>query len=210
MSSTMSTQPEATGMANQSTADTAVQSQAALGASGAKITVATIWLDGCSGCHMSFLDMDERLVDLAQKIDIVFSPLVDSKELPEQVDVGIIEGSISNEEDLHKAKLFRERCTLLISLGDCAVNGNVPAMRNTFKLDNVYERAYLENVNIHPQIPTQGVPALLRTVKPVHAVVDVDVFIPGCPPHADTIHYVLTELLEGRTPEPLRMTRFGA
>ncbi len=176
----------------------------------AKITVATIWLDGCSGCHMSFLDMDERLVDLAQKLDIVYSPLVDAKTLPNEVDIGIIEGSISNEEDLHKAKLFRERCTLLISLGDCAVNGNIPAMRNPFKLESVYERAYLENVNVNQQIPTQGVPALLQIVKPVHGVVDIDVFIPGCPPQADTIYYVLNELIEGRTPEPLRMTRFGA
>lgn len=175
-----------------------------------KITVATIWLDGCSGCHMSFLDMDERLVELAEKLDIVYSPLVDTKVLPEQVDVGIIEGSISNEEDLHKARLFRQHCKLLVSLGDCAVNGNIPAMRNPFKLTSVYERAYLENVNVNQQIPTQGVPALLETVKPVHGVVDVDLFIPGCPPSADAIHYALSELIAGRTPEPLSMTRFGA
>ncbi len=177
---------------------------------GNKIRVATIWLDGCSGCHMSFLDMDERLVDLAQQIDIVYSPLVDTKTLPDRVDVGIIEGSISNEEDLHKAKLFREHCTLLISLGDCAVNGNVPAMRNPFKLESVYERAYLENVNVNQQIPSVGVPALLKTVLPVHAVVTIDVFVPGCPPNADVIHSVLSELIAGRTPEPLSQTRFGA
>ncbi len=209
----MNAQPDSSAASpppGQATTDSQAPLAATANSSGKKITVATVWLDGCSGCHMSFLDMDERLVDLAAKIDIVYSPLVDSKELPEQVDLGIIEGSISNEEDLHKARLFRERCKLLVSLGDCAVNGNVPAMRNPFKLESVYERAYLENVNIHPQVPTQGVPALLRTVKPVHGVVDVDVFIPGCPPHADTIHYALSELLEGRTPEPLRMTRFGA
>jgi NAD-reducing hydrogenase small subunit len=175
-----------------------------------KVTVATVWLDGCSGCHMSFLDMDERLVELATKIDIVYSPLVDTKTLPEQVDLGIIEGSISNEEDEHKARLFRERCKLLVSLGDCAVNGNVPAMRNPFKLDSVYERAYLENVNVNQQIPTNGVPPLLATVRPVHGIVDVDVFIPGCPPSADTIHSILSDLIAGRTPQPIRMTRFGA
>ena len=175
-----------------------------------KITVATTWLDGCSGCHMSFLDMDERLVDLALHIDVVYSPLVDAKQLPEQVDLGILEGSISNEEDLHKARDFRARCKLLISLGDCAVNGNVPAMRNPFKLDAVIERAYRENVDQNPQIPTDGVPALLPRVQPIHAVVPVDIFVPGCPPHADTIHYVLTELIAGRTPDPSRVTRFGA
>jgi len=177
---------------------------------GAKVTVATAWLDGCSGCHMSFLDMDERLVDLAEQIDIVYSPLVDTKELPEQVDVGVLEGSISNEEDEHKAREFRARCKLLLSLGDCAVNGNVPAMRNAFKLDDVIERAYRENVDLNPQIPTDGVPALLAKVKPIHGVVEVDIFVPGCPPNADAIHYVLSELIAGRTPDPSRVTRFGA
>jgi NAD-reducing hydrogenase small subunit len=121
-----------------------------------------------------------------------------------------LEGSISNDEDLHKAKQFRERCELLISLGDCAVNGNVPAMRNPFKLDAVYDRAYRENVTLNPQIPTVEVPALLDKVKPVHGVVPVDVFVPGCPPQADAIYYVLSELIAGRMPDPSKVTRFGA
>jgi NAD-reducing hydrogenase small subunit len=175
-----------------------------------KITLATAWLDGCSGCHMSFLDMDERLVDLAALVDVVYSPLVDTKELPEQVDVGILEGSISSEEDLHKAQEFRARCKLLISLGDCAVNGNVPAMRNQFKLAGVVARAYTENVSVHPVIPTVGVPALFPKVRPVHGCVNVDVFVPGCPPPADAIWYVLSELIAGRTPDPSEVTRFGA
>jgi NAD-reducing hydrogenase small subunit len=175
-----------------------------------RITVATTWLDGCSGCHMSFLDMDERLVDLARHIEIVYSPLVDAKALPERVDLGILEGSVSNEEDLAKAREFRRHCRLLVSLGDCAVNGNVPAMRNAFKLDEVIDRAYRENVALGPQTPAVGVPKLLERVRPVHGVVDVDVFIPGCPPPADAIHYVLSELIAGRTPDPSRVTRFGA
>ena len=121
-----------------------------------KITVATTWLDGCSGCHMSFLDIDMRLVELAEKIEVVYSPLVDSKELPKSVDVGILEGSISNEEDLAKALEFRKHCKFLISLGDCAVAGNVPAMRNVFQLDAVYDRAYQENVDISPDPPHRG------------------------------------------------------
>jgi len=175
-----------------------------------RVTIATTWLDGCSGCHMSFLDMDQRLVDLADKIDIVYSPLVDAKSLPEQVDVGILEGSISNEEDLHKAKEFRKHCKVLISLGDCAVNGNVPAMRNPFKLSDVFERAYHDNVDLNPQIPTQGVPSLLPVVRPIHGVVDVDVFVPGCPPQADAIFHILSELIAGRVPDPSAVTRFGA
>lgn len=175
-----------------------------------KITVATAWLDGCSGCHMSFLDLDERLIELVKKVDIVYSPLVDTKELPDRVDVGILEGSISSEDDLEKARLFRAHCTLLISLGDCAVTGNVPAMRNQFKLADVMDRAYRENVTLQPQIPTHGVPALLTTVKPIHGEVKVDVFVPGCPPSADAIWTILNDLIEGRTPDPSSVTRFGA
>ena len=176
----------------------------------AKITLATAWLDGCSGCHMSFLDLDERLIELAEKVDVVYSPIVDTKELPANVDVGILEGSVSNEEDLQKAQLFRQRCNYLISLGDCAVSGNVPSMRNTFDLDEVYDRAFVENVQAQPQRPTEGVPPLLETVRPIHHVVNVDLFVQGCPPSADTIWFVLTELLAGRTPDPTQVTRFGA
>ena len=121
-----------------------------------RITVATAWLDGCSGCHMSFLDIDERLFALAEKVDIIYSPLVDTKTLPESVDVGILEGSVSTEEDVKKAQEFRRHCKFLISLGDCAVCGNVPGMRNFFPLSDVLDRAYLENVQKNPQIPTEG------------------------------------------------------
>ena len=176
----------------------------------ARITLATAWLDGCSGCHMSFLDLDERLIELAEKVDVVYSPIVDTKELPDSVDVGILEGAVSNEDDLRKAQLFRKRCKYLISLGDCAVSGNVPSMRNTFDLNAVYDRAFVENVQAQPQRPTEGVPPLLETVQPIHQVVSVDLFVQGCPPSADTIWYVLTELMAGRTPDPTQVTRFGA
>jgi NAD-reducing hydrogenase small subunit len=177
---------------------------------GKKITLATAWLDGCSGCHMSFLDLDQRLLELVQKVDIVYSPIVDTKELPRSVDVGILEGAVSSEEDLHRARLFRERCKYLISLGDCAVNGNVPSLRNAFDLDSVYDRAFVENVQAQPQRPTQSLPLLLDKVRPIHHEVKVDLFVQGCPPSADTIWYVLTELLAGRTPDPKQVTRFGA
>ena len=174
-----------------------------------RMTVATTWLDGCSGCHMSLLDIDDRLIQLAQKVDIVYSPLVDTKTLPDSVDVGIIEGSVSTDDDLAKAREFRRCCKYLISLGDCAVAGNVPAMRNLFDLDEVMGRAYIENVQQNPQLPTTDVPRLRETVQPVHGVVNVDLYIQGCPPPADAIWHVLSELIEGRIPDPMKLTRFG-
>lgn len=174
-----------------------------------KLKFATVWLDGCSGCHMSFLDIDERLLTLMDKVDLVYSPLVDFKEYPEDVDIVLIEGSVSNEDDLAKIRKVRARTKTLIALGDCAVNGNIPAMRNSFKLDDVYERAYIENAATNPQIPREGIPALLKKVVPVHQVVDVDIHVPGCPPPADAIFQVLSDLLEGKTPEPEKLTRFG-
>jgi len=172
-----------------------------------KIRLATVWLDGCSGCHMSLLDTDERLVDLASRVDVVWGPLVDAKEFPEDVDVTLVEGAISSEEDLHRLRLVRSRSKLLVSLGDCAVTGNVPAMRNKFGADAVLRRAYLENASLDPQIPREVVPTLLPNVRPVHEVASVDVFVPGCPPSADLILWVLSELLEGRVPNPA--AKFG-
>lgn len=175
-----------------------------------KARIATVWLDGCSGCHMSFLDMDERLLEIAALADLVYSPLVDTKEFPADVDVTLVEGAVSSEEDLHKIKTIRERTKILVSLGDCAVTANVPGMRNPFGTKAVYDRAYRENVTFDPGIPNQVIPALLPTSRPVHEFVKVDVFVPGCPPSADTIHYVVTELLAGRNPEVELKTRFGA
>lgn len=174
-----------------------------------KKRLATIWLDGCSGCHMSFLDMDERLLDLTSQMDLVYSPLVDRKDFPDQVDVTLVEGSVSSEGDLEKILHVRQHTHLLVSLGDCAVTGNVPAMRNPLGAGPVLHRAYLEDTLLNPVIPDQVVPKLLEVVRPVHAVVKVDLYLPGCPPSADTIFYFLSEVLAGRTPDVSTMTRFG-
>ena len=175
-----------------------------------KPRLATVWLDGCSGCHMSFLDIDERILALAEKADLVYSPLVDAKVFPENVDITLVEGAVSNEDDLHKIQIVREHTKTLISLGDCAVTANVPAMRNPFFTKEIYDRAYRENVTFDPGTPNQVVPRLLPYARPVHEIVPVDVFVPGCPPSAEVIFYVLTELLEGRKPELSARTRFGA
>ena len=159
---------------------------------------------------MSFLDMDDAIITLGERADLVYSPLVDVKTFPQDVDIALVEGAVSSEEDLRKIRLVREHSKLLVSLGDCAVTANVPSMRNPSGVSAVCDRAYRENVNLAPGIPDQVVPKLLDRVRPIHEVVPVDVFVPGCPPSASVIHYVLMELIEGRRPELSTRTRFGA
>jgi NAD-reducing hydrogenase small subunit len=173
-----------------------------------KPTLATVWLDGCSGCHMSLLDTDERLLELTERADIVYSPIVDAKEFPEHVDVCLVEGAVSSEEDLHKIKMVRERTTTLIAFGDCAVTSNVPGMRNPIGVPPLFERAYVENATVNKGYPDKVVPRLLPVARPVHRVVKVDVFLPGCPPSADLIYQLLDDLLAGRVPD-VAGARFG-
>ena len=173
-----------------------------------KPTLATTWLDGCSGCHMSFVDLDERLLDIAELVDLVYSPLVDTKDYPDWVDICLVEGAVSSEDDLHKILMLRERTGTLVSFGDCAVTANVPGMRNPIGPLPLLERAYLENVTLRPGVPLDVVPALLPMARPVNRVVPVDVYLPGCPPSADLIYRVLLDLVEGRTPDTTG-ARFG-
>lgn len=181
-----------------------------MAAAAGKVRVATVWLSGCSGCHMSFLDQDEVLIDLAARIQLVYSPIADVKVFPEDVDVTLVEGAVANEEQLDLLKQARERTKLLVSLGDCAVTGNVTALRNALSdsAQAVLERAYLENSDMNLQVPVD-VPRLLRKVRPLHEVVKVDFFVPGCPPPAGVITYVLTELLAGRKPNMEGKCKYG-
>ena len=169
-----------------------------------KIKLATDWLDVCSGCHMSILDIDERIVELIKHVEITSSPITDLKHPPEDgVDVGILTGAVSNTHQVEAAKLMRERCKILISLGDCAVFGGICTMRNFFDKEDVLEYGYVKTMSTDengavPRSPELGV--LLDRVKAVNEVVKVDLHIPGCPPPADAIWYAVTELLQGRMP----------
>ncbi len=179
-----------------------------------KIKLATVWLAGCSGCHMSFLDLDEWLLELAAKVDIVYSPIADVKDYPDYVDVCLVEGAIANEENLQLIQEIRQKTKLIISFGDCAVTANVPGMRNMLgPAETVLKRSYLELGDITPQLPEEPgiVPELLDRVSPVHEVVDVDLFLPGCPPNADRIRAAIEPLLEGEKPvmEGRDMIKFG-
>ncbi len=179
-----------------------------------KTGIATIWLDGCSGCHMSLLDIDEHLLELAGRIELLASPLVDRKmkNFPE-VDVALVEGAVSTTADVENIRIVRARSKILVSLGDCAVTANVPAMRNRFPVEEVLQRGYSENSDnpraTKPQAST-GIPSLCRMARPVHEIVTVDVFLPGCPPPAAAILHLLTELLAGRVPDLRDKSRFGA
>lgn len=179
-----------------------------------KVKFATIWLAGCSGCHMSFLDLDEWLLELANHVEVVYTPIADVKEFPEAVDVCLVEGAIANEENLELIHKVRERTKLLISFGDCAVTANVPGMRNMLgKAEAVLKRTYLELGDTTPQLPHAPgiVPELLDRVQPVHEVVPVDIFMPGCPPDAHRIRATLEPLLRGEKPlmEGRDMIKFG-
>jgi len=176
----------------------------------AKVRVATIWLSGCSGCHMSFLDQDEALIDLAQQIQLVYSPIVDVKVFPENVDVTLVEGAVANEDQEDLLKFARARTKILISLGDCAVTGNVTGLRNSLAESqaSVLNRAYIETADVNPQIPTD-VPALLPKALALHEVVKIDYYIPGCPPPAGLINWVIGRLMRGLPVNMEGRSKFG-
>jgi len=170
----------------------------------AKPKVASDWLAGCAGCHMSFLDIDERIVALTELVDLRATPITDLKEPDESgVDVGILEGGISNTYNEEVARKMRARCKILVALGDCAVFGGVPAMRNFEGAETALKRAYIETESTDesgkiPDDPELSTPV---HVRPVSDVVKVDVFLPGCAPSADAIFHILSELAQGRIPE---------
>ena len=169
------------------------------------LRVATTWLGGCAGCHMSFLDLDEFLIDVAGIIDLVYSPIMDVKEYPDKVDVCLVEGAVCNEENLENIRKIRQRTRIVVSFGDCAITGNVPAIRNQLGLSNhesVLQRAYMDGALTNPAVPREPgiVPPLLPRVLPVHETIHVDYFLPGCPPPADRIKALLTRVLAGEEP----------
>jgi NAD-reducing hydrogenase small subunit len=174
-----------------------------------KVKVATVWLDGCSGCHMSLLDMDAAIISLAQKIDLVYGPLVDAQEFPEDVDVTLVEGAVSSQDDFNKLQKIRQRTHLLVALGDCAVTGNVPALRNSIPVNKLLQWIYVEGAQEGKVIPTDGVPALLRQARPLQEFVKVDLCLPGCPPPAKSIATVISDLLDGKKREASLAVKFG-
>jgi len=167
-----------------------------------KPRVATVWLGGCSGCHMSFLDLDERLIELADKIELVYSPIADFKTFPHNVDVTLVEGAVTNVENEEMAHIVRKNSRFVVSFGDCATTGNVTAMRNRFSTNEIIERSYKELADISNSLPNDHtvIAQLCEQALPLHHVIRVDAFLHGCPPTPDGIWFAMNELLEGRIP----------
>lgn len=168
-----------------------------------KLRLATAWFGGCSGCHMSFLDLDERLLELFAQADLVYSPIADPKEFPENVDITLIEGAVANVDHVKLAQEIRERSKIVVSFGDCAVTGNVTSLRNKLMVDDLLTRVYHEGPGSVPRGDEDDVmPELLPKVIPVHQLIDVEAFIPGCPPDPDRIWAAVSALIQG---EPLEL-----
>ena len=171
-----------------------------------KPRVATTSLAGCFGCHMSLLDIDERILQLIELIDFDRSPIDDIKHISQRCAIGLIEGGCCNEENVHVLHEFRENCDVLVSFGDCATMGGIPAMRNNIPLEECINEAYIDGLTVYnpegivPQDPE--IPLLLDKVYPAHEVVKIDYFLPGCPPSADTLWAALTALL---TDQPVEL-----
>ncbi len=166
-----------------------------------KIKVATVSLAGCFGCHMSLLDIDERLLQLADQVAFDRSPITDIKRCTE-CDIGLIEGGVCNSENVHTLREFRKHCKILVAVGACAINGGLPGYRNYIPLEECLSESYLDGIGVeNPQIPSDPeLPLLLDKVYPVHEVVKIDYFLPGCPPAADVFWKFLTDVLDGRDP----------
>jgi len=170
----------------------------------AKPKIASDWMAGCAGCHMSLLDIDERILLLAELADIRATPITDLKEPDASgVDVGVLEGGINNSANEEVAHKMRARSKILVALGDCAVFGGVPAMRNLCGIQEALQRAYVEteSTDSEGKIPDDPELATMTKCRALHEVVPVDVFVPGCPPDPDVIFYALSELAQGRIPE---------
>lgn len=168
-----------------------------------KVKIATDWLAGCAGCHMSLLDLDEELVEILGAVELTSSPVTDLKHPPECT-VGIVEGAVANTANVEVLKEMREKCQILMALGDCACFGGVPTMRNFAPKEEVLKTGYVETAStVDGEVPNDPELAqLLDQVKPCDQVVKVDCYLPGCPPPASAISWALKELLAGRIPAP--------
>jgi len=179
-----------------------------------KAIIATTSLAGCFGCHMSFLDIDERILDLIELVEFNKSPIDDIKKFTKQCDIGLIEGGCSNSENVHILKEFRKHCKILVSVGECAIMGGLPALRNNIPIRECLREAFLTSPSVTANtdyiIPNDDeLPMMLDKVYPCHEIVKIDYFLPGCPPRADLIWETLLALIKGSEPSlPYEVIKF--
>ena len=166
-----------------------------------KTRIATVSLAGCFGCHMSLLDIDERMLELAAVVEFDRSPITDIKQCS-KADIGLIEGGVCNSDNVHVLREFRNNCQILIAVGACAINGGLPALRNSVPLQECLLESFVDGIGIEdPGVPDDPeLPLLLDKVRPIHEVVEIDYFMPGCPPSADVFWKFLTDLIAGQEP----------
>ena len=167
-----------------------------------KPVLATTSLAGCFGCHMSLLDIDERILELIDLVEFNKSPVDDIKTFTKECDIGLIEGGCCNSENIEILKEFRKQCKILVSVGECAIMGGLPALRNGISIRECLEEAYLNGptvgMNSDKIIPNDDeLPMLLDKVYPCHEIVKIDYYLPGCPPTADLIWNALVALVTG-------------
>ena len=171
---------------------------------GQKKIVATASLAGCFGCHMSILDIDERILDLVELVEFHKSPITDIKSFSKECDIGLIEGGCCNDENVHNLIEFRKHCTTLVALGECAIMGGLPSIRNGIPLSECLREAYLEGPTVADANPGKILPAdpdlprILDRVYPCSEIVKMDYSLPGCPPRADLIWEALVALVTGK------------
>jgi NAD-reducing hydrogenase small subunit len=178
------------------------ESKSAAAKKSKKLRLATAWLGGCSGCHMSFLDLDELLLDIFEQADLVYSPIADIKIFPEDVDIALVEGAVANVDHVKLAQEVRARSKIVVSFGDCAVTGNVTSLRNKLMVDDLLTRVYQEGPGSAPYGDDDDIlPELLPRVIPLHQLIEVDAFITGCPPDPVRIWTAVSALLKGEMPE---------
>jgi NAD-reducing hydrogenase small subunit len=176
-----------------------------------KLKVATCSLAGCFGCHMSLLDIDERLLDLLEVVEFDRSPIDDLKRISQPVDLGLIEGGVCNAENVHTLLEFRKMCKVLVAVGECGVTGGIPSMRNALPLKDCLEEAFIRGMGTeNAHIPNDPeIPLLLDRVRPLHHIVKIDHVLPGCPPSADAFWHFLTRLVAGEDPAlPRELIRY--
>lgn len=174
-----------------------------------KLKLATVWLDGCSGCHMSLLDVDTSIIPIVRKADIVYGPLVDAQEFPEEVDVTLVEGAVSTQEDVERLQEIRARTRTLVAMGDCAVTANVSGLRNTIPVNKLLQAIYVDGADVDACIPHESLPQLSKLARPAHDFVKIDVCLPGCPPSSKVIAELLNNVLEGRKLDANAKIKFG-